>query len=488
MNLREASTQVKSLERLELETVSRPTQTLVRKLLGPDASFEDLEVMTMAVSRESDRLLLQDALRTMSESFGDAVSIHGETYVQHEPGAVIYHSLCGPLAVTRSTYRQTGVRNGPTRVPLDLQAGLIERGTPAMAKAAALGYAKHDLRGVVEDLEAAHRAPPSRATMDRMARRIAEQAHTEAPMIERTIRRQETLPEGAHGIVVGLDRGSVPMAEARPEGQPPATPRRTRTEPYERVPPPPFDVNWRMAPVATVTLTDSKGEGLVTRRYAASAAEGWEGIVKRAMADVKAALQAKSDLGVAVVQDGAHELWTVTRAALATVPEVTNYNEAIDRYHLSERLGKVLQIIEDDTAARQVEYNLWQMLLDTEVSGIEQIEAVILGAQKKLEKAEELKKSEALNEHVTYIRNNKDRMRYVELRRRGLPVGSGSTESGCNTLLNLRVKRNAEHWSVEGLQGVLTLRGIHRSERFDPFWKNFARGYRSKVMKLASAV
>ena len=43
MNLREASTQVKSLERLELETVSRPTQTLVRKLLGPDASFEDLE-------------------------------------------------------------------------------------------------------------------------------------------------------------------------------------------------------------------------------------------------------------------------------------------------------------------------------------------------------------------------------------------------------------------------------------------------------------
>ena len=75
MNLREASTQVKSLERLELETVSRPTQTLVRKLLGPDASFEDLEVMTMAVSRESDRLILEDALRTMSESFGDAVSI-----------------------------------------------------------------------------------------------------------------------------------------------------------------------------------------------------------------------------------------------------------------------------------------------------------------------------------------------------------------------------------------------------------------------------
>ena len=64
MNLREAPTQVKSLERLELETVSRPTQTLVRKLLGPDASFK---------CRRRRGL------------------IHGETYVQHEPGAVIYH-------------------------------------------------------------------------------------------------------------------------------------------------------------------------------------------------------------------------------------------------------------------------------------------------------------------------------------------------------------------------------------------------------------
>lgn len=153
----------------------------------------------MAVSRESDRLILEEALRTVSESFGDAVSVNGEEYGEHEPGTVTYHSLCGPLAVTRSTYRQTGVRNGPTVVPLELQAGLMERSTPALAKAASLGYVKHELRGVLEDLEAAHRAPPSRATMDRMARRLAEQAHTEAPTIDRTLRRQEVLSEGAHG-------------------------------------------------------------------------------------------------------------------------------------------------------------------------------------------------------------------------------------------------------------------------------------------------
>ena len=483
MNLREASERVKMLEGREMTTVTRPTQALALKLAGKNPSFEDLEILTMAVSRESDRLILQEALQTLSESFGDAVSVHGEEYGEHEPGAVTYHSLCGPLAVTRSTYRQTGVRNGPTVVPLELQAALMERGTPALAKAASLGYAKHDLRGVVEDLHAAHRDPPSRATLDRMARRLAEHAHTEAPIIERTLRRQETLPEGAHGLVIGLDRGSVPMAETRPAGQPPATPRRTRTDPYERTPPPPFDVNWRMAPVATVMITDAAGDGLVTRKYAGTAGEGWDGIVTRAMADVKAALQSKPDLAVAVVQDGAHELWNITRAALKTLPEVIAYLEAIDRFHLNERLGKVIRIIEPDPAARSKEYERWQTLLDTAFGAIDEIEKIVLQAHGTLD----TEASKDLWEHLVYLRNNKDRMRYVELRASGLPVGSGATESGCNTLLNLRVKRNAEHWSEEGLQGVLTFRGIHRSERFDTFWKYFVRRYHSTVIKLATA-
>lgn len=483
MNLREASERVKTLEGMEMATVTRPTQVLARKLAGKNASFEDLEILTMAVSREADRLILQEALQTIAESFGDAVAVNGEEYGVHEPGSVTYHSLCGPLVVTRSTYRQTGVHNGPTVVPLEFQAGLMERGTPALAKAASLGYAKHELRGVVEDLEAAHRAPPSRATMDRMARRLAENAHSEAPTIERTLRRQETLPAGAHGIVMGLDRGSVPMAEERPEGQAPSTPRRIRTEPYERTPPPAFDVNWRMAMVATVTITDAAGDGLVTRKYAATAGEGWDEIVKRATADVQAALRSKPDLVVGVVQDGAHELWNVTRAALKTIPEVGNYLEAVDRYHVTERLGKVLRIIETDPAERQKEHTRWQTLLDTEAGAIDEIEKIVLDAHGTLD----TDASEDLWEHLVYLRNNKDRMRYVELRKRGLPVGSGATESGCNTLLNLRVKRNAEHWSEEGLRGVLVLRGIHRSERFDSFWKYFTRRYHSKVIKLSIA-
>ena len=107
----------------------------------------------------------------------------------------------------------------------------------------------------------------------------------------------------------------------------------------------------------------------------------------------------------------------------------------------------------------------------------DEIEQEIARARRRLDAAGHA----ALHEHLIYLSNNKDRMRYVALRAAGLPIGSGTTESGCNTLLNLRVKRNAEHWSVEGLQGVLTLRGIHESLRFEAFWKYFTRRYWSKV-------
>lgn len=456
---------------------------MARELLGEGAPFEDVERVTLAISRESDRIALEAELQAIADSFGGEVWVDGESYARHQTGRVGYHSLCGTLHVDRATYRQTGVRNGPTVVPLELAAGLVERGTPAMAKVVALGYAKHELRGVGEDLEAAHRDPPARATMERMAKRIAAEAHNRAAVIERSVRQQEPLPEGAHGIVIGLDRGSVPMAEERDPQQPPATPRRARTQPYLRAVPPPIDVNWRMAPVATFSVVDCDGEALVTRRYAATAQEGWDPILRRAMADVRWAMRQCSTLRVGTVQDGAHELWNAARAALATVPAVTTVLEAVDRYHLNERLGKVLLLLEPDAVARQIRRTEWNTWLDTDNDAAERIEREVARAQLRLDTAGR----EALREHQVYLANNKDRMRYAALRAAGLPIGSGTTESACNTLLNLRVKRNAEHWSVEGLQGVLTLRGIHESRRFEAFWKYFSRRYQTRVVDCAMA-
>ena len=53
---------------------------------------------------------------------------------------------------------------------------------------------------------------------------------------------------------------------------------------------------------------------------------------------------------------------------------VTNWLEAIDRYHLNERLAKVLKVIEPNLDARKPQLHRWNDELDTDDSTIDRIE------------------------------------------------------------------------------------------------------------------
>ena len=202
---------------------------------------------------------------------------------------------------------------------------------------------------------------------------FSEKRHLVPRSIEAYLRQSERLPDGAVGISVGLDRTAVPMEELRPDDAPPKFQQKKRIKPYVRVPPPPVDVNYHMAYVGTVSITDRSGDGLVTRRYAATPDEGPEEVLHAMMADVRNALRRNASLRVGVVQDGAPEMWNLVRPAL-TQAGVTNWLEAIDRFHLNERLAKVLKAIEPNPHARKLQLHRWNDELDTDDSTIERIE------------------------------------------------------------------------------------------------------------------
>ena len=261
-----------------------------------------------------------------------------------DAAVVRYFTLCGAVDIERWTYREMGVRNGPTLVPLDLDAGLVERTTPALGFRIALGYAKDHMRSCAEDMTADHRCPPSRSTLERVAKAIGTAATRVAPRIEPRLRRAERVPDGAVAISLGLDRTSVPMEEDVPAGETPATRRKTRHTPYTRKKPAPVNVNYRMAYVGTISFHDADGTALATRRYTAAAHESpTDRLVRPMMADLRHALRPVPALAVGVIQDGAPELWNLLRPALLAEPLVTACYEAIDRYHLTERLADVLR-------------------------------------------------------------------------------------------------------------------------------------------------
>src|SRR5262245_17001026 len=93
---------------------------------GSGATFEEREVKALELANEAVRRALQQDLQAIADSHADEVVARGVCYRRHQPGTIKYHSLCGPLEVTRATYRQVGVHNGPTIVPLDLATGMID--------------------------------------------------------------------------------------------------------------------------------------------------------------------------------------------------------------------------------------------------------------------------------------------------------------------------------------------------------------------------
>jgi hypothetical protein len=467
--------------RQAFEEAQQALRRVVAARVVRGASFADREIAVLAVANDLCRLELEAALQATADTHPHRVQIDGTVYACHEAGTAEYHSLCGPLQVRRATYRKTGERNGPTIVPLELAAGLIDGATPALAYRVALGYAQGPGRHAEEQMHADHRRPPSRSTLERLAKAIGTQITQAAPRIEPAVRQAETVPDGARAISVGVDRTTVPMEEVRPSGTPPATRRKRRAAPYVRTPPPPVDVKYRMAYVGTVSVVDAAGEALTTRCYAISSADDPTGLVGRMMADVRRAREQAPRLPVGVMQDAAPELWALVRDGLKTEVHLRRWHEGIDRYHLNERLAEILRITEPDEGRRHQHLARWNHALDTDDAAIDRI-ARSVAEQLTCHAGEDLR---TLETHWTYLLNNNDRMRYTTLRRVGLPCGSGATEGACKSVVTSRTKGCGQRWHADGITAALTLRAVYLSERLPTLWVHFAADYSADVQAAA---
>ena len=61
-----------------------------------------------------------------------------------------------------------------------------------------------------------------------------------------------------------------------------------------------------------------------------------------------------------------------------------------------------------------------------------------------------------------YLQNHKDKMRYPEYRRQGLPITSSYVESAVKQI-NYRVKGTEKFWTEEGVESLLQLRADYQS-------------------------
>lgn len=73
---------------------------------------------------------------------------------------------------------------------------------------------------------------------------------------------------------------------------------------------------------------------------------------------------------------------------------------------------------------------------------------------------------EVVRQAVGYFFHNRHRMDYAAYRQAGLPIGSGTIESACKTVVQARMKQAGMRWSRNGAQAMLALRCLLLSDRW----------------------
>jgi len=159
------------------------------------------------------------------------------------------------------------------------------------------------------------------------------------------------------------------------------------------------------------------------------------------------------------VNDGA--VW-IQRITAFNFPSAV---QIVDWRHASERLLKVSQAVFGERTLRGKEWverqrdSLWE----GHVKSVERaLEALDLAQEKWPDEVRQAR---------GYFSNNRKRMRYDLFRQAGYAIGSGTVESGINTVVHHRMRRPGRGWSRDNGQAMLAGLGELHSGRFDQAWQ-----------------
>jgi hypothetical protein len=165
------------------------------------------------------------------------------------------------------------------------------------------------------------------------------------------------------------------------------------------------------------------------------------------------------------VNDGAEWIWALVLLCYPLAVQI------VDWWHAVERLWKVGNLVFGQGSefasawvkARKDE--LWKGEVSKVIAALDGLGASGAKGGKASEEAiDELRK---LRE---YLRSHQERMRYEQFRETGEPVGSGTVESACKTVVGTRMKGAGMRWKVERAEAVLALRCAILSNCWQDAW------------------
>jgi len=404
----------------------------------------------------------------------EAIDVHGQAYVRVADGNGTYYTMTGPVEVRRGLYRKVGERNAKVVDVISLRAGAVGAGwMPHTAQAMAHYHQLGTSREAQQAAQQTCRLPYSRASFERVPHLIGALWLEHHADIEDKLIQDLEVPKAATSVSVALDRASVPMEEVVP--RPPGRPR--KDAPKRSV-----ARNFRMAFCATVTLHDGEGRALHTLRYGQMPNCDPQLLCNRLANDVLQLREKRPDLKVALLADGAHEMWNLLEPNFPTTV-FGALHRCVDFWHVVEKLAAAAKVMRKDGADAKAMVWRWRRLLRQRRDAADLIlgeiaasgcEAIVVDGECPVHDA------------ITYLEHHAERMNYAGAIKKGLPIGSGNVEATCKTLIGIRMKRCGSRWHTETGNHVLHLRALALSDRWNAAMAELLATQRTAVRRRAA--
>lgn len=382
-----------------------------------------------------------------------------------------FYTMAGPVVVSRTLYRKAGERSGATVDPVSLRAGVVAEGwLPRTAQAMAFECQRGPSREAAAASGQWLRLPYSRCAFEDVAHAVGTLYDESRQSIERALIEAYKAPAVAASVSVSLDRVSVPMEEPRP---------RPVGRPKMGAPKNPISRVYRMAYAATVTLHDHEGGALHTIRYGRMPEGDIDGLCEGLADDVLVLLKKRPKLRVAILCDGAPEMWNRLGAQINAAEMGRPIARLVDFWHFAEKLGKAALILADNETDAESLARRWRLDLLNRSTAAEHILAALQASGREQTRVGD---ERPVHDAITYIENHRGDLDYASARRAGLPIGSGNVEATCKSLFEVRLKRSGCRWKESTGAHIVDLRALALSDRWDEALARTTASLRSSVI------
>jgi hypothetical protein len=421
-----------------------------------EAFERDLRQMVAAVEREALEVELAKFDVDVPELY-----VEGVRHRQVLRCEQTYLSAAGEVKVMRSLYssRQEGER---AVCPMEIRAGIVEKYWTPLAAKHAIWAVSHltpqeseSLFGMLGGMT------PSKSSLDRLPKAIGEHWELERRRFEETLRAEAEIPGAAATLAVSIDGVLVPMKDGkRAEKR-----ERALAEGKETRGP----AGYQEASCGTVSFLDPQAERLETWRWARMPEPKKATLKEILSAEVAASLEARPDLRLVKLADGAKDNWTY----FATL---TPGIEVVDFFHAAEHLKKALDLAYGEGSAKsRSQFEKLRHVLRHDKNGVAKVIRALIHLR------DQHPRSKKIPTELKYFRKNRHRMRYAQFVDDGIPIGSGVVEAACKTLVTQRLKRSGMRWHLDGGQAILTFRSLVQSGSFERGWRLVADHYKQTV-------